>query len=197
MTHRIPVVLDPDNKQHTPLADEDTLRPQDIPVSPDDGNMVQVRSNGIYVGAEAVPDYASQYVDTENGDDVTGNGSRQNPYKTISRAIDNMVPGTSGYTVYCYENQEHVLPSRVLSGISLTITSYPSLQDNAELLRRIKDAWFSKYDEVLTINTILDAFNMATIVPDRVNPVSTTEPGGPYAGSWVGCGIRERRDEQR
>lgn len=186
MTQRIPVVLGPDNKQHTPLEGGDTLRPQDIPVSSDDGNTVQVRSDGIYVGAEAVPDYAQQYVDAENGDDVTGDGSRENPYKTISRAIDNMVPGTSGYTVYCYENQEHVLPSRVLSGISMTITSYPSLQDNADLLQRISEAWFDKYGIIPTTATIDGVYDMATIVPDRVNTVSNDYPGGPY---MCACGL--------
>lgn len=186
MTQRIPVVLAPDNKQHTPLADEDTIRPSDIPVSPDDGNMVQVRGNGIYIGAEAAPDYAQQYVDSVNGDDVTGDGSRENPYKTISRAIDNMVPGTSGYTVYCYENQEHVLPSRVLQGVSMTITSYPSLQDNAELLQRISEEWFSKYGTFLTTFTIDGAYDMATIVPDRVNAVRNDYPGGPQM--WA-CGL--------
>lgn len=75
MTQRIPVVLNPNNKQHIPLADTDTIRPSDIPVSPDSGNTVQVRSNGIYVGTEAVPEYAQQYVDNVNGDDTSGAGS--------------------------------------------------------------------------------------------------------------------------
>lgn len=181
MTQRIPVVLSPNNKQHIPLADADTIRPSDIPVSPDSGNTVQVRSNGIYVGTEAVPEYAKQYVDSVNGDDANGDGSRANPYKTIARAVQNMVAGTRGYTVYCYENQEHVLPSRVLQGVSMTITSYPSLQDNAELLQRISEAWFAKYPgSILPRNTIAGAFDMATLIPDRVNPINNVDPGGPY-----------------
>lgn len=152
MTQRIPVVLNPNNKQHIPLADADTIRPSDIPVSPDSGNTVQVRSNGIYVGTEAVPEYAQQYVDN----------------------------------VYCHDNQEHVLPSRVLQGVSMTITSYPSLQESAGLLKRIQQAWFDKYGTVLTTVTIDGVYDMATIVPDRVNPVSNNDPGGPYM--WA-CGL--------
>lgn len=180
MTQRIPVVLSPNNKQHIPLGDTDTIRPSDVPVSTDSGNTVQVRSNGIYVGTEAVPEYAQQYVDSVNGDDTNGDGSKANPYKTIARAVQNMVPGTRGYTVYCYENQEHVLPTRVLQGVSMTITSYPSLQDNAPLLRRIQQAWFDKYGTIMTMPAIAGAFDMATIIPDRVNPINTTDPGGPY-----------------
>ena len=118
MTQRIPVVLNPNNKQHIPLADADTIRPSDIPVSPDSGNTVQVRTNGIYVGTEAVSEYAAQYVDAVNGNDATGDGTGTNPYKTIARAVDNMVPGTRGYTVFCHDGQDHVLPSRVVQGIS-------------------------------------------------------------------------------
>lgn len=186
MTQRIPVVLNPNNKQHIPLADADTIRPSDIPVSPDSGNTVQVRSNGIYVGTEAVPEYAQQYVDNVNGDDTSGDGSQASPYKTIGRAVQNMFPGTRGYTVYCHDNQEHVLPSRVLQGVSMTITSYPSLQESAGLLKRIQQAWFDKYGTVLTTVTIDGVYDMATIVPDRVNPVSNNDPGGPYM--WA-CGL--------
>lgn len=186
MTQRIPVVLNPNNKQHIPLADTDTIRPSDIPVSPDSGNTVQVRNNGIYVGAEAVPEYAHQYVDSVNGDDANGDGSRANPYKTIARAVQNMVAGTRGYTVYCHDNQEHVLPSLVLHGVSMTITSYPSLQESAELLKRIQQAWFDKYSTSVTTVTIDGVYDMATIVPDRVNAVSNKYPGGPHM--WA-CGL--------
>lgn len=180
MAQRTPVVLNPNNKQHIPLGDTDTIRPSDVPVSTDSGNTIQVRSNGIYVGAEAVPEYAQQYVDSVNGDDTSGDGSRDKPYKTIARAVQNMVAGTRGYTVYCYENQEHVVPSRVLQGVSMTITSYPSLQDNYPLLSRIRQAWFDKYGTILTIPVITGAFDMATLIPDRVNPINNTDPGGPY-----------------
>mgnify|MGYP003240826451 CR=1 FL=1 len=180
MAQRTPVVLNPNNKQHIPLGDTDTIRPTDIPVSPDSGNTVQVRSNGIYVGTEAVPEYAAQYVDAVNGNDTTGDGTKANPYKTVARAVNNMVPGTRGYTVYCHENQEHAVPSRILQGVSMSITSYPSLQDNMELLRRIQQAWFDKYGGLLTVYTIAGVFDMATLIPDRVNPISNTAPGGPY-----------------
>lgn len=183
MTQRIPVVLNPNNKQHIPLADTDTIRPSDIPVSPDSGNTVQVRSNGIYVGTEAVPEYAQQYVDSVNGDDANGDGSRANPYKTIARAVQNMVAGTRGYTVFCHDGQDHVLPSRVVQGISMNITSYPSLQDSYPLLQRIQQAWYDKYKTILTHVTIDKVFDMATLIPDRINPIDNGNAGGPYG--WM------------
>ncbi len=186
MAQRTPVVLSPNNKQHIPLGDTDTIRPSDVPVSTDSGNTVQVRTNGIYVGTEAVPEYAAQYVDAVNGNDTTGDGTKANPYKTVARAVNNMVPGTRGYTVYCHDGQEHVIPSRVVQGISMNFTSYPTLQDSSALLYRIQQAWFDKYGLLLTIPTVDGVFDMATLVPDRINPLDTTNAGGPYG--WV-CGL--------
>lgn len=165
------------------MSDADTVRPSDVPVSPDSGNTVQVRPNGIYVGTEAVPEYAQQYVDAVDGNDTTGDGSKANPYKTIARAVDNMIPGTRGYTVYCHDGQEHVFPSRVVQGISMNFTSYPTLQDSYPLLKRIQQAWLDKYGTLLTVSTIDNVFEMATLIPDRVTPVNNVDAGGPYA--WM------------
>jgi hypothetical protein len=180
MAQQKPIILSADNKQHLPLAQGDTLSVASIPLSSNEGNLIQAREDGLYVGTEAVPEYAQQYVDADGGDDVSGDGSISNPYKTIARAINNMVPGTRGYTVYCHDNQEHAVPSRILQGISMSITSYPSLQDNLGLLLRIRQAWFDKYGTVLTMPTIAGVFDMATLIPDRVNPINNTDPGGPY-----------------
>lgn len=188
MAQRIPVILNPNNKQHLPLADADTIRPSDIPVSTESGNTVRVRTDGIYVGAEAVPEYKNQYIDAVDGDDKTGDGSKTKPYRTINRAISNMIQGTQGYVIYCRDNQEHVVPSRVVRNISMTITGYPSFYDNTELLGKISQAYFDKYGLLATTSMFFTAFDLPTLIPDRVNALDTTSVGGPY-GYMIGLAM--------
>lgn len=180
MAQKIPVVLNGDSKQHIPLSDSDTIRVGDIPVSAASGNIIQQRSDGLYAGVQAPPNYTAQFVDNESGSDTTGDGTRAAPYATIAKALSNMVPGTRGYTVYCHEDQEHVMPSRFLEGVSLEFCSYPSYLDNGELFSKVRDAWFSKYNAIVTLSSVTGIFRLATIIPDRVNPLNTTDPGGPY-----------------
>lgn len=180
MAQKIPVVLNSDNKQHVPLADADTIRVGDIPVSSASGNIIQQRNDGLYAGVQAPPNYTSQFVDKDAGSDTTGNGTREAPYASIAKALSNMVPGTRGYTVYCHEDQEHVMPSAVLEGVSLAFCSYPSYLDNGELYEKIRTAWFDKYKQIVTISFLTGAFRLATIIPDRINPVDNNDPGGPY-----------------
>lgn len=180
MVQKIPVVITDTTDSHEILSEEDTIRVNDIPISKESGNTIQARPDGIYAGAEAPPDFRSQYVDNLRGSDTTGDGTRAKPYQTISRALDNTIPGTGTYTIYCYENQEHVLRSRTLSGVQVNITSYPSLQDNYTLSTQIAQAWFDKYGTLVTRAAVIGWYQEAIIVADHTGPLNTTDPGGPY-----------------
>lgn len=87
MAQKLPVVLSDDKRQHQPLAEGDTLNTSAIPISKDDGNMIQVRDDGIYYGTTAPADISSLYISTSLGSD-TNPGTRAAPLKTVEAALD-------------------------------------------------------------------------------------------------------------
>ena len=87
MAQKLPVVLSDDKRQHQPLAEGDTLNTSAIPISKDDGNMIQVRDDGIYYGTTAPVDISSLYISTSLGSD-TNPGTRAAPLKTVEAALD-------------------------------------------------------------------------------------------------------------
>lgn len=58
-----------------------------VQISPDGGNMLQVRDNGLYYGTVAPADISSLYVSTSLGNDSNA-GTRAAPLKTIEAALD-------------------------------------------------------------------------------------------------------------
>lgn len=177
-----PIVYDQESNKHSPLVAGDTLVPSSIPVDNRPYNAIEVSADGLYVSTEAPVLYAEQYVDAINGDDGTGEGTFARPYRTVNRAIDNMIPGVGGYVVYLYEGQEHVLPARVVQGISMKFTSYPSLQMQRPLMERIAAAWFDEYNEVIAPQEFV-VYNSATMVPDR-SSINYVLPRGPYGDMY-------------
>lgn len=57
-----------------------------IAVSPDKGNLLQHRKNGIYYGVEAPADTSNMYVSTSQGDD-SNTGTKNAPLRTIREAL--------------------------------------------------------------------------------------------------------------
>lgn len=98
--------------------------------SPDSGNQIQVRANGIFYGLDAPPDVAYMYVDAVNGNDGSI-GSRAEPVKTIQAA---MARGPAGISrvLLLREGQSHeVKPENiaVVRGGRLFILPYGPLLD--------------------------------------------------------------------
>lgn len=93
-------VLNSDNAENANHAETVTL-------SPDTGNLLQQRENGLYYGAVAPVDVANIYVDAINGNDANI-GTRALPMKTIKAALDK---GPEGVTriIYLYEGQTHMV----------------------------------------------------------------------------------------
>ena len=107
-----------------------------IRVSPDKGNLLQQRKNGLYYGIEAPPDLANLYVDAVNGvdqhpADVAGAGTRAKPLKTFTYANSIALEGTRR-TIYLMADQNHIVDSANASVIKpgyLNVSPYGPIYD--------------------------------------------------------------------
>ena len=112
-----------------------------IRVSPDKGNLLQQRTNGLYYGVEAPPNLANLYVDAINGvdqhpEEVEGAGTRAKPLKTFAYANKVAFEGTTR-TIYLMADQDHVVPSSVPAQIKsgyLVVSVYGPLFDSYKLV---------------------------------------------------------------
>lgn len=108
-----------------------------IRVSELEGNIIQTKSDGIYVGSKTPDEVANLYVDGVDGVDqdpytVPGAGTRGKPLRTLSYAIGLMFPGTPS-NIYLKVKQVHNLPrsKRVkIIGNELSIAPYGDDYDN-------------------------------------------------------------------
>ena len=107
-----------------------------IRVSPDKGNLLQQRKNGLYYGIEAPPNLANLYVDAINGvdqhpEEVEGAGTRAKPLKTFAYANKVAFDGTNRI-IYLMADQDHVVPSSAPAYIKsgyLTVRPYGPVFD--------------------------------------------------------------------
>lgn len=112
-----------------------------IRVSPDNGNLLQQRTNGLYYGIEAPPNLSNLYVDAINGvdqhpEEVEGAGTRAKPLKTFAYANKVAFEGTSR-RIYLMADQDHVVPSSVPAQIKagyLTVGPYGPILDAYKLV---------------------------------------------------------------
>lgn len=74
-------------------------------ISAQGGNLIQEREDGIYYGQEAAPEVRNLYVDSQNGDDAA-DGTRAAPLKTMHEAFKRQRVQTR-FTVHLYEGQVH------------------------------------------------------------------------------------------
>lgn len=107
-----------------------------VNVSPDAGNLLEMRENGLYYGDQVEqPDF---YVDAIGGDDDTGIGTYEKPFRTLNKAIESLPVKKTGLRIHLKEEQTHVcklLPYTVSS--SVHIIPYGSKVD--ALWRRYKN----------------------------------------------------------
>lgn len=76
-----------------------------VKLSPDDGNLLQKRNNGLYYGIEAPPDTRHLYVSSSTGSD-SNKGTRAEPLQTIREAFRRNNVGTR-FTIFLHEDDEH------------------------------------------------------------------------------------------
>lgn len=76
-----------------------TLKPNQIDmaslVSTANGNLIQVKPDGLYAALAAAPNLQNQYVSSSTGNDAN-DGTRAAPLKTFMRAIERLPDNTSG-----------------------------------------------------------------------------------------------------
>lgn len=65
-----------------------------VAVSPDGGNQIELRDNGLYVGNQVRADKANFYVSSTSGND-NNDGSKNSPFRTIYRAFNAAVENKS------------------------------------------------------------------------------------------------------
>ena len=80
-----------------------------VKLSPDDGNLLQKRNNGLYYGVESPPDTRNLYVSSSTGSD-SNKGTRAEPLQTIKGAFDRNNTGTR-FNLYLFEDDTHEVRS--------------------------------------------------------------------------------------
>lgn len=94
-------------------------------ISNDNGNLLQLRQDGLYYGAEAPIDVGTMYVNNVTGDD-TAAGTKANPVKTIQEALSRG-PGNINRIIQLYQGQIHLVdPAKpaILRGGGLNFYPY-------------------------------------------------------------------------
>lgn len=114
MSQKIPVVLSGGNNQHIPLGDTDTIRPSDVPISRDSGNLIEARGDGLYYGITPPADVANLYVDNISGSDDNP-GTRASPLKTLQAAFNKVQSGQNN-TIRLKAGGNFVWPNAVVNG---------------------------------------------------------------------------------
>jgi len=95
-----------------------------VQLSKQPGNMLSKRSDGLYLGYEASPDYRMLHVDAENGDD-NNKGTRAAPLRTLGKAISLGEPGTTR-NIRLRELQVHNIGRKDFATVAAgTLNIYP------------------------------------------------------------------------
>ncbi|MDC9589840.1 hypothetical protein PSI23_11150 [Xenorhabdus sp. XENO-10] len=97
--------------------------PLGVKLSPDSGNLLSIRKDGLYYGVQATADVTNLYVDSVAGDDKNS-GTRAQPLKTLQEAI-NRVRADESNTIHLRCGGEYVWPGfTVTNGATRTIMPY-------------------------------------------------------------------------
>lgn len=112
------------------VAHDQTLRGDGTPADPlgvalskDSGNLLEIRSDGLYYGVSASDDLLNLYVNTDAGDD-TNIGSRAKPLKTLHEAL-RRTPWEKSNTIHLKAGQTFILDIDAQTvGCARVITPY-------------------------------------------------------------------------
>lgn len=110
------------------------LSSSQISVSPDSGNLIQSRTNGLFVQLAAPPDLSVQYVSSVSGNDANP-GTRAQPLKTLAMAMSRLPSYTSGSILLKEGETFPVAPVGAPAwGTTITEPGYPMPTDNKSIL---------------------------------------------------------------
>lgn len=91
-----------------------------VSLSKDGGNLLELRSDGLYYGTQAVQ--SDFFVDAVSGSDDTGTGTNKNPFKTLNKALESLPREKKGLIIHLKEEQTHVcklLPYTLTSSVQI------------------------------------------------------------------------------
>lgn len=133
-------------------------------ISPDGGNLLQYRPNGVYYGITAPPNLGNLYVDAVLGNDSNQGNLISAPLKTLVAAINKAIPGTNRI-IRIKEGQTHVMTTggNVVAG-KLVIQPYgPGL--DAIILAAGNNNNVMWTEDVLNLNTKISSGNLIDYAP--------------------------------
>lgn len=94
-----------------------------VQLSKNAGNLLEIRSDGLYYGATATDDLLNLYVDSANGDDKNP-GTRGKPLKTLNRALT-ITPKNKSNTIHLRAGQTFILGvGAAVEGCTRTLIPY-------------------------------------------------------------------------
>lgn len=99
-----------------------------VSLSKDGGNLLELRSDGLYYGTKAVQ--ADFFVDAVAGSDDAGDGTYGNPFRTFNKALESLPRDKKGLNIHLKEGQTHVcnITNHTVTS-SFTVNAYGSQFD--------------------------------------------------------------------
>jgi hypothetical protein len=126
-------------------------------LSSDSGNLLQLRSDGVFYGITPPPNFTDQYVSSSTGNDSNA-GTRLSPLRTIQKAVSNLPDGTMGNIWLLAGDTFHTYPTASGDTIN-TLTFAQTLTQLATLNVGNRILTFAPYNDS-AIDTI-NAYNTA------------------------------------
>lgn len=114
-----------------------------VKLSKQNGNMLEVRDDGLYYGQTAKADLSNLYV-SNDGDDAN-TGTREKPLRTIQAAIDRTENQQVLYTIWLHENHEFDLGYHERGNASYLIRAYGNTIDSVYPDAVSKNAYYRGY----------------------------------------------------
>lgn len=97
--------------------------PSGLVVSPDAGNQIEKRKNGIYYGTVAPEEIRDLYVSSVSGND-SNPGTREAPLRTIQAAVDKLADTPARYTIWLHKSETFDWVYKDLSYPTITFSVY-------------------------------------------------------------------------
>lgn len=114
-----------------------------VKVSKQDGNMLEIRDDGIYYGQTAKADLSNLYV-SNDGDD-NNIGTREKPLRTIQAAVERTENQQVLYSIHLHENQEFDWVYAERGNASYIFKAYGDLIDSQYPDYTSKNAYYRGY----------------------------------------------------
>lgn len=122
--------------------ERDELGRLKLRVSALEDNQLKIRDDGIYQGEK--PSRSSFYVDYLNGSD-NNDGSREQPFKTVGKAIKSIEVNTTGSIIYLKERQKHYFKESIGAEWEFAANASYAIYPYGDELDALANDWFSNH----------------------------------------------------